>query len=75
MKLFRAACSHKFDYTEIHRFHSGIVACECWKCDKLCTAGCGLDLPGTLQGRPQLPCPNCEGTGKVHQPPSSGRDC
>lgn len=64
MKLF--PCRHRFDIADLHRFSDEIVAGLCWKCNKLFTASCGLNLPGSLEQRPQKKCPTCEGVGKVH---------
>ncbi len=61
-------CAHKFDSCNLHRFDDDTVAGQCWKCKKVFTASCGLNLPGTLACAPHIPCPTCDGVGKVHPP-------
>ena len=68
MKLFSPLCQHRFDACNLHRFDDETVAGQCWKCKKVFTALCGLDLPGVLQCAPHLECPTCKGVGKVHAP-------
>lgn len=69
MRLF--PCAHKFDVCNLHRFSDDVVAGMCWKCGKVCTASCGLALPGTLECAPRIPCPTCKGLGKIHEPKPS----
>jgi len=70
VKLFSAVCQHKFDACNLHRFSDEVVAGMCWKCNKVFTATCGLNLPGRLECAPHLTCPTCDGVGKVHAPKS-----
>lgn len=64
--LRQLLCAHKFDCRELHRFDDDTVAGQCWKCNGVFAANCGLHLPGALQGRADLLCPTCGGLGKVH---------